>query len=101
VVERACISGDPLRDLGGARGIHVFGDARRWEAATTSSFQDPARLRPFLNQLRDTPTIQTAQFTVRTRSSFIGQAIFLLLWTLELKVKRHTRKAHSLLATDP
>ena len=45
------MSGDPLRDLDCAARIHVFGDARRSEAVTTNSFQDPARSRPFLNQL--------------------------------------------------
>jgi hypothetical protein len=45
------MSGDPLRDLDCAARIHVFGDTRRTEAVTTNSFQDPARLRPFLNQL--------------------------------------------------
>jgi hypothetical protein len=56
------MSGDPLRDFDGAARIHVFGDARRSEAVTTNSFQDPAGLRPFLNQLQDTPTIQTSRF---------------------------------------
>jgi hypothetical protein len=39
------MSGDPLRDLDCAARIHVFGDARRAEAVTTYSFQDPAGLR--------------------------------------------------------
>jgi hypothetical protein len=56
------MSGDPLRDLDCAARIHVFGDARRTEAVTTNSFQDPAGLRPFLNQLQDTPTIQASRF---------------------------------------
>ena len=56
------MSGDPLRDLDCAARIHVFGDARRSEAVTTNSFQDSAGLRPFLNQLQDTPTIQTSRF---------------------------------------
>ena len=56
------MSGDPLRDLDGAARIHVFGDARRSEAVTTNSFQDPVGLRPFLNQLQDTPTIQASRF---------------------------------------
>jgi hypothetical protein len=43
-------SGNPLRDLDCAAGIHVFGNART-EAVTTNSFQDPACPRPFLNQL--------------------------------------------------
>ena len=54
--------GDPLRDLDCASRIHVFGDARCSEAVTTNSFQDPAGLRPFLNQLQDTPTIQASRF---------------------------------------
>jgi hypothetical protein len=56
------MSGDPLRDLDCAARIHVFGDARRAEAVTTYSFLDPAGLRPFLNQLQDTPTIQASRF---------------------------------------
>jgi hypothetical protein len=56
------MSGDPLRDLDCAPRIHVFGNARRTEAVTTNSFQDPARPRPFLNQLQDTPTIQASRF---------------------------------------
>ena len=55
---RAGMAGDPLRDLDGAARIHVFGDARRTETVTADSFQDAAGLRPFLNQLQDTPTIQ-------------------------------------------
>jgi hypothetical protein len=54
------MSGDPLRDLDCAARIHVFGNARRTEAVTTNSFQDPASLRPFLNQLQHTPTIQAS-----------------------------------------
>jgi hypothetical protein len=38
------------------------GNACRSEAVTTNSFQDPAYLRPFLNQLQDTPTIQASRF---------------------------------------
>jgi hypothetical protein len=56
------MSGDPLRDLDCAARIHVFGDARRPEAVTTNSFQDPACLRPFLNQLQDTSTIKASEF---------------------------------------
>ena len=56
------MSGDPLRDLDGAARIHVFGDARRTETVTADSFQDSAGLRPFLNQLQDTPTIQGSRF---------------------------------------
>ena len=56
------MAGDPLRDLDGAARIHVFGDARRTETVTTNSFQDSAGLRPFLNQLQDTPTIQASLF---------------------------------------
>ena len=52
------MAGNPLRDLDGASRIHVFGNARRSEAVTTDSFQDSAGLRPFLDQLQDTPTIQ-------------------------------------------
>jgi hypothetical protein len=48
---RTRMSGDPLRDLDCTPRIHVFGNARRTEAVTTNSFQDPASLRPFLNQL--------------------------------------------------
>lgn len=55
------MSGDPLRDLDGAARIHVLGDARRTEAVTTNSFQDPADPRAFLNQLQHTPTIQGFQ----------------------------------------
>ena len=51
---RTRMSRDPLRDLNG--------DARRTEAVTTNSFQDPAYPRPFLNQLQDTPTIQASRF---------------------------------------
>jgi hypothetical protein len=54
------MSGDALGDLDCAARIHVFGNARRSEAMTTNSFQDPARLRPFLNQLQDTPAIQAS-----------------------------------------
>src|ERR1700745_3369119 len=54
------MSGDPLRDLDCAARIHVLGNARRTEAVTTNSFQDPAGLRPFLNQLQHTPTIQAS-----------------------------------------
>jgi hypothetical protein len=42
------MSGNPLRDLDRAARIHVFGNARRTEAVTTNSFQNPASLRPFL-----------------------------------------------------
>ena len=56
------MSGDPFRDLNCAARTHVFGDARRTEAVTTNSFQDPACLRAFLNQLQDTPTIQAPLF---------------------------------------
>ena len=56
------MAGDPLRDLDGASRIHVFGDARRPETVTANSFQDPAGLRPFLDQLQDTPTIQASRF---------------------------------------
>ena len=59
---RTRMSGDPLRHLDCAARIHVFGDACRSEAMTTNSFQDPAGLRPFLNQLQDTPTIQASRF---------------------------------------
>ena len=61
------MSGDALRDLDCAARIHVFGNARRTEAVTTNSFQDPAGLRPFLDQLQDTPTIQASpvqRFTI-------------------------------------
>ena len=56
------MSGDPLRDLNCAARIHVFGDSRRTETVTTNSFQKPACLRAFLNQLEDTPTIQASKF---------------------------------------
>jgi hypothetical protein len=56
------MSGDPLRDLDCASRIHVFGDARRTEAVTRNSLQDPAGLGPFLNQLQDTPSIQASLF---------------------------------------
>ena len=59
---RAGMAGDPLRDLDCAARIHVFGDARRTETVTTNSFQDSAGLRPFLNQLQNTPTIQASRF---------------------------------------
>jgi hypothetical protein len=59
---RTGMAGDPLRDLDGASGIHVLGNARRSEAVATNSFQDPAGLRPFLNQLQDTATIQAPLF---------------------------------------
>jgi hypothetical protein len=59
---RAGMAGDLLRDLDGSARIHVFGDARRTEAVTTNSFQDPACPRPFLDQLQDTPTIQASRF---------------------------------------
>ena len=49
--------GDPLRDLNCAARIHIFGNARRTEAVTTNSFQNPASFRPLLNQLQHTPTI--------------------------------------------
>jgi hypothetical protein len=39
---RTGMARDPLRDFDGAARIHVFGDARRAEAVTTNSFQDPA-----------------------------------------------------------
>ena len=60
------MSGYPLRDLDGASRIHVFGDTRRTETVTTNSLQDPACPRPFLNQLKDTPTIQPSQFNTFT-----------------------------------
>jgi hypothetical protein len=44
------MSGDPLRNLDCAARIHVFSNVRRTEAVTTNSFQDPAGLRPLLNQ---------------------------------------------------
>jgi hypothetical protein len=56
------MAGDPLHDLDGAPRIHVLGNTRRTEAVTTNSFQDPAGLGPFLNQLQDTPAIQASQF---------------------------------------
>ena len=56
------MAGDPLRDLDCAARIHVFGDARRPETVTADSFQDSAGLRPFLNQLQDTPSIQASRF---------------------------------------
>jgi hypothetical protein len=59
---RTRVSGDPLSDLDCAARIHVFGNARRTEAVTTNSFQDPACPRPFLNQLQHTPTIQASEF---------------------------------------
>jgi hypothetical protein len=55
---RTGMAGDLLRNLDGAARIHVLGNPRRSEAVTTNSLQDPAGLRPFLNQLQDTPTIQ-------------------------------------------
>src|ERR1700751_822203 len=55
---RTGMSGEPLSDLDGAARIHVLGNARRTEAVTTTWFQDPAGLRPFLNQLQHTATIQ-------------------------------------------
>ena len=45
------MSGNPLRDLDCAARIHVLSNARRTEAVTTNSFQNPACPRPFLNQL--------------------------------------------------
>jgi hypothetical protein len=60
------MSGDPLRDLDGTARIHVFGDSRRTETVTTNSFQDPAGLCPFLNQLQHTPTIQASEFNCFT-----------------------------------
>jgi hypothetical protein len=36
------------------------------EAVTTNSFQDPAGLCPFLNQLQRTPTIQASRFNCFT-----------------------------------
>ena len=59
---RTRMSGDPLSDLDRAARIHVFGNTRRTEAMTTNSFQDPAGLRPLLNQLQDAPTIQASRF---------------------------------------
>jgi hypothetical protein len=59
---RTGMSGNPLRDLDCASRIHVFGDARRTEAVTTNSFQDPACPRAFLDQLQDTPTIKACLF---------------------------------------
>ena len=56
------MAGDPLRDLDGAARIHVFSDTRRTETVTTNSFQNPASLRAFLNQLQDAPTIQASRF---------------------------------------
>ena len=56
------MSGDPLRDFDGAARIHVFGNTRRTKAVTTNSFQDPAGLRPFFDELQNTPTIQASQF---------------------------------------
>ena len=56
------MSGDPLSDLDGAARIHVFGNTRRTEAMTTNSFQGSAGLRPFFDQLQDTPTIQASRF---------------------------------------
>jgi hypothetical protein len=56
------MAGDPLRDLDGAPRIHVFGNARCTKAVTTNSFQDPAGLRAFLDQLQNAPTIQTSLF---------------------------------------
>jgi hypothetical protein len=41
------MSSDPLRDFDFAVRIHVLGNARRTEAVTTNSFQDPACPRPF------------------------------------------------------
>jgi hypothetical protein len=61
---RTRMSSDPLRDLDRAARIHVFGDTRRSEAVTTDSLQDPAGLRPFLNQLQHTPTIQASRLIV-------------------------------------
>ena len=54
------MAGDPLRNLDCAARIHVLGNARRTEAMTTNSFLDPARLRPFLNQLQHAPAIQAS-----------------------------------------
>jgi hypothetical protein len=65
---RAGMAGDPLRDLDCPARIHVFSDARRTEAVTTNSFQDPACLRPFLDQLQDTRTIRASLFN---RSRFL------------------------------
>jgi hypothetical protein len=46
------MAGDTLSDLDFTARIHVFGNARRSEAVTTNSFQDPACHRAFLNQLQ-------------------------------------------------
>jgi hypothetical protein len=70
------MSGDPLSDLDGAARIHVFGNARRTETVTTNSFQDPAGLCPFLNQLQDTPAIQASEinrFTILTEGRKKGR----------------------------
>ena len=56
------VSGDPLRNFDGAARIHLFGNTRRPEAVTTNSFQNAASLRPFLNQLQHTTTIQASRF---------------------------------------
>jgi hypothetical protein len=56
------MASDFLRDLDCAARIHVLGNVRRTEAVTTNSFQDPVALRPFPNQLQDTPSIQASQF---------------------------------------
>jgi hypothetical protein len=61
------MAGDPLRDFDGAPRIHVLGNARRTEAVTTNSFQDPACPRPFLNQLQHTPTIQSFHDSCRRK----------------------------------
>jgi hypothetical protein len=52
------MAGDPLRDLDCASRIHVVDDTRRTETVTADSLQNSAGLRPFLNQLQDTPAIQ-------------------------------------------
>jgi hypothetical protein len=49
------MSGDPLRDLDCAARIHVFGNARRSEAVTTTRFRIPlvlARFSTSFNTLR-------------------------------------------------
>jgi hypothetical protein len=49
------------------------------EDFTRGAFQDPACLRPFLNQLQDTPTIQASEFNRFTVALFMCESGFLAL----------------------
>jgi hypothetical protein len=61
------MASDPLCDLNGAARIHVFGNARRTEAVTTNSLQDPDKRFVCWDYAHALPTAQGDVSTVLAR----------------------------------